>query len=357
MLRHTLSEFDQDRFEHFVACLIPAGPVAVELEKDGFEVFSAGMAGMVDFVPAVMRLFRYLRKLKVDVLHTYLTHANVAGRLLAPLVGRPLLINSFRSVSMNLGGWLVRTNAKTAFLADAVTASSDSVKDYYHQITGYPHDRIFIIPNGLPMDFFTPPWDRERKREYRASIGLPEDCFLIGAVGTFRPEKAYEVLLEAFAGIVGKLPDARLAIVGEGALRNKMEDVARNLGITGRVFFLGARRDIVSFDSAIDLFLHASRQEGFGIAIVEAMAREIPVISTNAGGIPEIIDHGIDGLLVDPEDPQALSDAVVSLSGDPAGMRSMAEAGRMKASTLFTVERVAERTEDLYEKLLNEKNK
>jgi glycosyltransferase involved in cell wall biosynthesis len=176
--------------------------------------------------------------------------------------------------------------------------------------------------------------DREAKR---AELGVGPDVILVITVANLRHEKAYDVLLDAAALAAAKRPDLFFVSVGHGPLAAEMEERRGRLGLGERFRFLGFRDDVHGLLAAADLFCLASRHEGLPVALMEAYAIGVPVVATRAGGVPEVVEDGGSGALVDIEDPDALADAIVTLAADEPGRRKLARrasdlAGRFDSS-------------------------
>jgi glycosyltransferase involved in cell wall biosynthesis len=158
--------------------------------------------------------------------------------------------------------------------------------------------------------------------------------------------------LRALPAVVRKFPDARLILVGRGPELERLEAIVQELGLAASVVFLGYRGDIPNVIAALDIVMLASLEEGFGLAMVEAMAFEKPILATRVGGVPEVVADGVTGLLVPPADSGALSDALVTLLGDPVLRASLGEAGRRRAEEKFTIARLAKDYEAVWSEAL-----
>ncbi len=163
--------------------------------------------------------------------------------------------------------------------------------------------------------------NRGDPKETRRRFGIPEDAFLIGLVGRLEASKGQEVLLRAFAHIQQKFPQAHLLFAGDPPPEHQgydrhFRELTRNLGMAERVHFIGFQADTAPIFAALDLFVLASKQEAFGLVLLEAMAQGVPIIATRAGGVPEVIEDGINGMLINPGDVAELAGAIERLMGD-----------------------------------------
>lgn len=186
----------------------------------------------------------------------------------------------------------------------------------------------------------------------RSELGFRKGDILIATAGRISPEKAQEVLIEAFARIKGEHPKASLLIIGDGPSRRALEGLARERNAEG-VRFLGFRTDMDQIMCAIDLFVLPSLTEGLPNVILEAFACKKPVVATAVGGVPEIVDHGKSGLLVPPKRPDLLAEAIQALLRDPERRRAMGEAGYERVRRDFTFEAQAGKLEGIYEEIID----
>ena len=160
-------------------------------------------------------------------------------------------------------------------------------------------------------------------------------------------------LLEAFAIVVRSAPETRLWIVGDGPLRGNLEDMTKRLGLEDRVVFWGMRSNVPAILRHATIGVNSSRNEGLANAIIECMAARLPVVATTVGGTPELVVDGETGLLVPPNDPRALAEALLALLRSPETARRLGAAGRRRVEEHFTVERMVTETEAVYEALLS----
>ncbi|MDO9354413.1 MAG: glycosyltransferase family 4 protein [Solirubrobacteraceae bacterium] len=165
------------------------------------------------------------------------------------------------------------------------------------------------------------------------------------AVGRLEPQKGVDVLLDAVARVEG----VELDIVGDGSLRSTLADQVERLGLADRVRLVGHQQDVPDRMRAADVFVHAARWEGFGLVLLEAMSAGLPVVATSVGAIPEVVDDGVTGVLVAPDQSAALADAIRSLVADPERRRELGDAGRARLLEAFAVGRMARETADVYD--------
>lgn len=211
---------------------------------------------------------------------------------------------------------------------------------------GIVSDRIEVVHDGVNISYI----DKQPTVDAHAAFWLPHGSPLLGNVAALAPHKGQRHLVDAMRLIVREVPDARLIIMGEGELREELQAQIADLGLDRHVTLTGFRADALGLIRSLDLFVMSSVTEGLGSAILEAMACDRAVVGTLAGGIPEVIDHEVTGLLVPPRDPDAMAQAIVRLLRDPARRTQMGAAGRARVVSEFSVEALVQRTLRVYEK-------
>jgi len=212
-------------------------------------------------------------------------------------------------------------------------------------------ERLRVIYSGLDTSAVPVQADGH---QIRHEFGIPVDVPLIGTVGNLFPRKGYEVMLRALPTILKSLPELHYLVVGGGnaAYETRLRSLVEELGVANRVHFAGFQDPVYSCLAAMDLYVHPALTEGFGIAVLEAMAMRKPVVATATGGLPEIVQDGETGIVVLPGDSDALAQSVSELLQDPARCRQMGEAGRTRVATHFTVESMMDQLVSGYGTLL-----
>lgn len=218
---------------------------------------------------------------------------------------------------------------------------------------GVAPDRLRTIYSGL--DFSVPAQADHDREAICRKLGLPVAVVLIGTVANLFPRKGYDVMLRALPKILEAVPAVHYIIVGsdETDYGRSLRALARELGVADHVHTAGFQDPVRPFLSALDLYVHPALMEGFGIAVVEAMAAGKAVVATRAGGLPEVVEDGQTGLLVAPGDPEQLSAAVVSLLRDATRRQQMAVCGAARARERFDLRSAVSATEQVYRTLLN----
>lgn len=219
---------------------------------------------------------------------------------------------------------------------------------------GVASDRCTHLPNGIDtVDFAR----NQATSELRQRLGLGQNDFLLGALGRLSHEKGFDLLLTAFQRLLQSESDSKassmhLVLGGHGDEREALENQARELGIASRVHFLGFCSDSRGFYRDLDLFVLSSRREGLPNVVLEAMAMEVPVIATRINGVPRLVDHDVNGWLIDSESVEALVDSMELLRRDGSLRQRLADAGRQTIETRFSFRLRMDRMRTIYDTVL-----
>jgi glycosyltransferase involved in cell wall biosynthesis len=310
---------------------------------------------------ATLRLARLIRRERPDILHTHTAKAGTVGRVAALLAGRkrpPIVVHTFhghvlrgyfgplRSLFFRLlERWLaVRTTA--------LIAVSPQVRDDLVALGVARRDRFVVIRLGIELDERVA-GSRDGRVESRRYLGIPPDRFAVGWIGRMTAVKRTDDVLVAFKRLRERGVDACLCMVGDGPDRAQLERRAHDLGIVKDTLFLGYQEDVAPFYAAFDALVLPSSNEGTPVSAIEALAAGRPVVATRVGGVPDVVQEGEDGFLVEPGATDELADRLAELAGDPALRERMGEAGRARVLPRYAVERLVDDIDRLYRSLLN----
>jgi glycosyltransferase involved in cell wall biosynthesis len=350
------SRLDRKRFEPVIYCLTAPGALAEEACRRGIEVRSSGLRGLRPWrnpfrlTRRTLKMYADLKSLNADVLHAFLFHAYTVGALLSPLLRPKAFVSSRRSLGhfkANHRGALMLERVGNRF-TDIFIANSEAVRQDAIAQEGLEPARVIVIHNGVEVA--TAATDAAAvKRE----LNVPPGCTLVAVVANFIAYKGHECFLNAWRRIQDTAPGAVALLIGEGPTRPRMERLAAELRLTSTLRFLGNRSDVGAILSAVDVVVHPSEQEGFSNAILEAMAAGRPVIATAVGGNVEALADGETGLLVRPNDPHMLAEAIERLLGSPTERRRLGLAGRQRAERSFGIDRMTHAYENVYSALIN----
>jgi glycosyltransferase involved in cell wall biosynthesis len=318
--------------------------IAARAAAEGIPVHPVTMRGTWD-VGSAAAIARLHRSLRPHVVHWHAARAHAIGAMAALLAPGPARVLSRRvdfPVRRSPGSRLLY-----ALPIDAILAISEGVRDAL-VASGVPAPAIRVVPSGIDLAPHARPRDRAA---IRAREGLPEDEILVLQVAALAPHKSQRDLLRAARAAIDQRPKLRFWIAGEGPLRGELERERDALGLGDGVRLLGFREDVLDLLAAADLFCVSSYLEGMGTSTLDAMAAGLAVVATRVGGIPEIVDDGVTGVLVEPRDPEALARAIVELAGDRPRRERMGGEARIKVRD-FSADRTAERTRRAYEEAL-----
>ena len=316
-------------------------------KAEGFPVYAVAMRGTWDLGSA-LTLARLHRSLRPDVVHWHAARAHALGAIASLLAPGPARILSRRV------DFLVRRSIGSRLLyalpIDAILAISNGVAAALVK-SGVDPARVLVVPSGIDLTPFKEPFDRAA---IRSRLGLNGTDVLALQVAALAPHKSQTTLLHAVALVRSRHPNLRVWIAGEGPLRAALEREHSSLELGESVRLLGFRDDVADLLRAADFFVISSYLEGLGTSILDAMAAGLPVVGTRVGGIPEAVKEGVSGILVPPNDPGALGEAMATLTRDPSLRARYGEAGRGLAAG-FSADSTESRTREVYEAALRRK--
>jgi glycosyltransferase involved in cell wall biosynthesis len=312
-------------------------PFYRELAASGIEYERFPCPG--DLHPSLpVRLARTARR--ADLLHTHLVHADVYGALVP---GKPLVSTKHNDDPFKAGRFKPVERLLVA-RARRVIAISAALKRYAVERVGLPERKIDVV--HYVLDELPQPWGEN------PDLGLPDGARLLLAVGRLAEQKGIDVLIRALPAIRQRHPGAVVLVLGEGPERAALEALADELGLRDAVFLPGRVGDVAALYGAAEVVVHPVRWEGFGLALLEAMLAARPVVASAVSAAPEIVEDGRTGLLVPPDDPAALAEAVGGLLDDPARAAAFGAAAAERARAEFSVARMADRTLEVYDRAL-----
>jgi glycosyltransferase involved in cell wall biosynthesis len=297
----------------------------------------------------LLALYRRLRQEPVDLVHTHLIHADLYGLLASRLAGIRRVVSTRHNDDAFRRRADVRAVTRLAGLGwSRVIALSRYLADFIRHVEGVDPGLIRTVPYGME-----PPEPTSDGYRVREELGLSCEVPLVVSVGRLVKQKGHSHLLRAWPAIARAMPHARLLVVGEGPWRARLAAEAKALGVSDHVVFAGWRFDVPAILAAADLYVQPSLWEGFGLAILEAMAAGTCVVASRVSTIPEVVLDDQTGSLVPPGDCAGLAEAILRLLADPKRRYQMGEAGRRRVMEAFSAERMARATEAVYEEVLS----
>ena len=325
----------------------PQAEIGRRAAAEGIPVRFRSMRKSYD-VAAVSAIRNVIRDEQVDILNTH------SGRdsLLAGLAGR---LSSRRPIIVRTRHLALPITSKISYqyLPHRVVTVSEYVRRYLIG-EGIPAEKVVAVPTGIDTERFSPGAAAGTLREeLRLSSHVP----LVGIVAILRRKKGHHVLLDAVPEILRAVPEAVFVMAGNGPQRDNIEGKIRSLGLSKKVFLLGLRKDVPNVIASLDLFVLPTLEEALGTAFLEAMAMEKPVVGTRVGGVGEVIEDGVNGHLVPPENPATLARAIVDILRDREKGRRMGIEGRKIVQEKYTVEVMCAKMSSLYRSLAGELRK
>lgn len=304
--------------------------------------------GLINDVRAMKAI---LLRYQPDIIHLHGgrdSWAFAKAMLLLPAEKRPIVLRTKHNIFPVADHVLNRWQYGKCF--DGIVCISSAIVE---QLAAKPYinrDKLVTIPSAIDADRFNVAPGTRKK--VRTELGYTDDEVVIGITGRLRPEKAHDVLFRAVPLVVQACPQARFVCFGSGSLGGELKDMLSASGVEQYVKMAGFRKDVPQCLSALDVYTQPSRSEGLGTSVLEACAAGLPVAASNSGGIPDIIEDGINGLLVPVEDHTALARALIQLVRNPQQGAAMGSAGREKIRRDFSVERLTDSTDTYYRQML-----
>lgn len=332
-----------------------------KLEEAGFEVVA--LSGSGGAVGRLLRTRRLLRTDRPDLLHTTLTEANIIGRLAGWMTGVPTvssLVNLSYGPEQRAAPNSSSVGVISRHLLDLVTARcvvrfhavTSTVADVMADRLHIPRSRIDVVPRGRDAEHLGRR-DQRRRAAMRSHLGMGDDVALVLAVAHQDYQKGLDLLVEAMALVRRERGNARLLVAGRrGNHSEELQECVARLGLVDTVDFLGLRDDVAELLCAADVFVLASRWEGMGGVLLEAMALEAPIVVSDLSTLRDAVPNQLHGLLVAPNEPVALAEGILDVLAKPKEAAERATRARQRFVERFTIERIAEEMLGLYERAL-----
>jgi glycosyltransferase involved in cell wall biosynthesis len=300
-------------------------------------------------VSVLRRLLEICRRERVSIWHGHEYKSNLLGLLLRPFWPMHLVTTAHGRVehSRRLSLYYAVDRWCLPRYDRVICVSEDLYRESLDN--GVREDRCFLIENGIDLGQYSRRTDRvEAKRR----LGIPAGRLVIGGVGRLSPEKGFDGLIDAVDRLVASGYDIELLIAGEGGESDRLRSLIARRGRSDRIRLLGYQADTIALYEALDVFALSSLREGLPNVVLEAMAMEVPVVATRVAGVPRLIEHEENGLLVDVGDTDQLGSSIARLLADGALRDRLGEAGRRTVESRFSFERRMERIGEIYDELL-----
>jgi len=344
---------DADAFDYEVAYVLASEDgLAATIAEAGTPVHALAAKGNWD-LRWVARLRALLIAGRFDVVHFHLPYTASLGRLgiaTLPRSERPAIVYTEHSAWDKMAVLVKALNRTTIGMDQSLIVVSEAA---HQALPAALRTRARVIVHGIDLSR-SHELTAERaavRAAVRAELGVPDDELLVLTVANLRPEKGYDVLLDAARNVADRNLPVRFAAVGRGPLADELAARHRELGLGDRFRFLGERSDVIRLLVGCDVFVLPSRQEGLPVTLMEATSTGTAIVATAVGGVPQVITDGVDGLIVPPGDPGALADAIGRVVSDPVLRRRLGEGATLRSS-MFDVGAASHEVEDIYRRLV-----
>lgn len=338
---HLLRGLQARGHQNLLAC--PRGCELARAAEPVAEVHGMPMHGDVDLF-MIVRLARLIRRARPDLVHLHSRiGADVMGGLAARLAGVPVIHT--RRVDNPEPRWLVGLKYR---LHDRVIAISEGIASVL-RAEGLAAERLRVVRSAIDPAPYAGPCARD---SVLARLGLPKDAIILGVVAQLIRRKGHAVLLDALPPLMARHPRLHLCCFGQGPEAESLGARSQSLGLAERVHLYGFRDDLAEILPCLDLLAHPALMEGLGVALLQAASAGVPIVASRVGGIPEAVRDGENGLLVPPNDPQALGAALGALLDQPERRRALGAAGRALMAREFSIDAMVEGNLAVYRELL-----
>jgi len=305
---------------------------------------------------SLMKLARLFRDFRPDIVHTHTAKAGALGRVAARLAGVPLCVHTFHGHVLE--GYFSAAKARLflaaerglARITDRIITVSSRVRQALLSLGIGQPGQVEVIPLGLDLSRFLP--SPKGSTDLRQRLHIPPGTPILGTVGRLVPIKDHPTLIHALGLLPGGDRAPHLLVVGDGERRQTLQELVQRLDLGSRIHFLGWRDDLEAILPELDVVICCSKNEGTPVALIEAMAAGVPVLSTDVGGVGDLVTHGETGWLIPPGDPTALAHSIRTLLADPALAGRLAAAARPIALERHDVKGLIHRMEALYTGLM-----
>lgn len=344
---------NRDHFQVWAGCT-PRGDLLEEIRAHSDQFISISISKVPNPL-TIWKIYKLVKKNKIQVIHTHGGVAGLWGRIAAIFAGKVALVHTLhgihylnykssflRRIHIYLERMLSRFTDMTICVADA-----DQKKGLHHKL--FPVEKQRILRYGMELE--QPSISETAKNEFKKRLNLPQNAILFLNVARLHRQKGQIYLLPAFAEVARACPEAHLLIVGDGPERAAIEAQIQNLGIESQVHLLGARKDVDHLLDLTDIFVLSSLWEGLPLAIIEAMGRAKPIVSTHVDGIAEIIQDQKQGLLVPPGNSAALAEAMMTLIKNSKIAVQLGATARKKVLDEYHIQKMIQQLEQLYSDL------
>lgn len=357
----TTNGLDKSRYEVEFACA-PNGPLIDRVVSEGIKFRPVRnfvqKISIYNDVMALLELVWLMKREVYDIVHTHNSKAGFVGRLAARIAKVPIVVHTIHGFAFHefekppRQKLFILLERFAARFADKLITVSEPLRHWGLGLGIGRINKYITIYDGIEIDRFKLNFDIEKKKQ---EFGIKATDLIVGVVSKLWEGKGHRCILQAARSVVTKVPNVKFMFVGEGYLREELEVLTQQLGLSDYVIFTGFRTDIPELTAIFDVAILASFFEGLGRVLLEAMVLGKPVIATKVGGIVDVVDDGKTGILVPPNDSAALANAMIKMLLDEDLRLRMGIAGREKIDARFSARTMVSQIEKVYRELLDEK--
>ncbi len=340
---------DKNVYEIFLCSVWPHMSLSDKFLEAGVEIVPIHSELKKDLL-FVFKLRDFLIKEKIDIIHTWIFTANTRGRVSGILAKTPVIIGSERSLNKFKPSIYNIVDHILAKFSDVMIGNSQAVKDYMVGQQKIPDSKCKVIHNGVDSSRFAPTYIK--KEDAKIKFSLPPSKLIVGTVANFTKSKDYPNFLKAASLVLEKNSSVHFVTCGSGYFEMQAINIAKELGISESITFLGKQTVISDVLATFDVFALASVSEGFSNAILEAMAFGLPVVVTDVGGARDVVVNGVNGFLVPPKNPELLASKIETLLEDQLERIHMGRRGAEVILEKFSINKMVSTYDELYQNLL-----
>lgn len=358
MLLKLLSGIDRYKFEIFVISLTKQEGIDDDIRKLGIPVISLKMTKGISIIAVFIQLILHIRKIKPNIVQTWMYHADLFGGIAAKLAGRASVVWGIRHSSLNLSKdkrstrWVAKICGLSSGVIPTKIICNSRISCKSHIKLGYNRSKMMVIPNGFNTDKFFP--NSYLRQIFRNEIGVSDSTCLIGLIARFSPIKGHQIFIDAAGEVYKENKNIFFVLCGEDVTKDNIALIMmlKKANIEQATFLLGKRVDMPKIHVGLDILVSSSYGEGFSNVIGEAMACETPCVVTDVGDSAFIVDES--GMVVPADNPDALATAILKMAQlSPAERRLLGKQARDRIQSKFSLLVVVRKYEELYKDILN----
>lgn len=354
LLEISIPYFNRALYDYEVIYFLPhKRDVVPALEQANIPVFCPRVLSPLN-IPGLYRFWYLLKKRRPDIIHIHIAYTGIIGRIISRLAGIKNIVYTEHNILEKYHPLTKILNLVTYPLNITAIAVSEEVSksmDHYFPSRMTKH---VTIKNGINLGNFR--ISEGEKIRLRESLAIPSNHKIVGNVAHLRPEKGHEYLLRTAKLVIEHYPQVTFLVVGREKYNgdiNRLEAITKDLGIQNNVIFTGFREDVAALTSLFDVFVLSSLAEGLPLTLLEAMLQGKPPVATSVGGIPEVIENGVNGFVVPPRDPELLAEKILLLLKNEALWAEVSPRATQTIQDRFGVQQMVKDIEEVYKEVLD----